>query len=45
MIYGFISSLDDETTKVFSEVRRFGTITFTMLEVLVHLHRFCRVEM
>ena len=45
MVYGFISSLDDETTKVFLEVRRFEVITFIMLEVLVHLHRFCRVEM
>ena len=30
--------------RCFSEVRRFGAITFTVLEVLVHLHRFCRVE-
>lgn len=40
MIYGFISSLDDETTKVFSEVRRFDCKIFTMLEVLVYLHLF-----
>ena len=29
----------------FSEVRRFGAITFTMLEVLVNLQRFCKVAM
>ncbi|WP_156059339.1 hypothetical protein [Acetivibrio ethanolgignens] len=45
MIYGFISSLDDETTKVFFRSKKIRAITFIMLEVLVNLHRFCRVEM
>ena len=45
MIYGFISSLDDETTKVFFRSKKIRVNNIYNAGSLVHLHRFCKVEM